>query len=142
MAGPPAAKTRSSWEQYARFSLSGLIGTILFNVCYEGLLRVCTLDQGCATASWFVSYLLSIVWQHALHQYLVFGPAENYWSSLMWAYVSYSASLAISPALHWVLVENMHMSTTIAFVLTLLATGTVISCKEEGGEHHDLTHTF
>jgi putative flippase GtrA len=118
-----ASSTSSTWVQYARFSVSGLIGTALFHVCYQFLLGACWLEQGCATASWVFSYLLSIIWQHALHQYFVFGFAKNYWQSLFWAYVSYAGSLAISPIVHWVLVENMHFSTNAAFVMTLLATG-------------------
>eukprot|EP00048_Salpingoeca_helianthica_P023093 m.22180 g.22180 ORF g.22180 m.22180 type:complete len:132 (-) comp8260_c0_seq1:22-417(-) len=111
--------------QYARFSVSGLIGTALFHLCNQMLLTACWLEHGCATASWVVSYLLSIIWQHALHQYFVFGFAKNYWESLLWAYVSYAGSLIISPAVHWVLVENLHMSNNVAFGLTLLATGPI-----------------
>ena len=67
--------------------------------------------------------MLSIVWQHALHLLIVFGFREDYWTSLLWTYVSYSASLLISTVLNWVLVENMHVNHGLAWVLTLAATG-------------------
>jgi hypothetical protein len=67
--------------------------------------------------------MLSIVWQHALHQYLVFGVSDDYWRSLAWTYVSYSASFLLSTVLNWVLVENMQMDTGLAWVVTLASTG-------------------
>lgn len=111
------------WAQYARFAVSGFIGTALFRVCYDLLVEACPFQQGCATLSWLVSYFLSIVWQHALHQYIVFGVSADYWSSLLWTYISYSGSLLLSTILNWILVENLHVNHNVAWVVTLLSTG-------------------
>jgi len=76
-----------------------------------------------ATASWLSAYLLSIVWQHSLHRYLVFGATGNYWKTLMWTYVSYTLSLVLSSVLNYVLADQLSLNHRIAFVLTLLLTG-------------------
>jgi hypothetical protein len=111
------------WQLYLRFGLSGLIGTLLFKILFDVLMAACTFKQGCSAASWFVSYLLSIIWQHFLHERLVFGVSANYWESLFWTYVSYSASFVVSTALNWVLVENLHFSAGLAWFITLASTG-------------------
>eukprot|EP00047_Mylnosiga_fluctuans_P005799 m.242787 g.242787 ORF g.242787 m.242787 type:complete len:142 (-) comp14100_c0_seq1:1324-1749(-) len=115
---------------YFWFMLSGLIGTALFKLFNDAIFAACTLERGCATASWFISYMASIVWQHWLHQRLVFGvPAQQTWReyaiSLFWTYVSYSASFVLSTVLNWVLVENLNFGEQAAFVLTLVSTGPI-----------------
>lgn len=76
-----------------------------------------------ATLAWTGSYLLSILWQHALHRYLVFGAASPYLSSLVWTYISYTLSIVLSSGLSLVFVSYLGVHHRISFVLTLVITG-------------------
>ena len=104
MQGSSSRSSKALW-----FQISGAIGTALFFVAdllifainpfglfplpllhslpsskskFIGFLEFA--DWKRATVSWLVSYALSIVWQHALHERLVFGsnPDVPYLSSL------------------------------------------------------------
>lgn len=113
--------------QFIRFVISGTIGTALFYLLYEFLYFLLQyakplLDYR-ASISWFVSYVLSILWQHALHRYLVFGTQNSYWKTLFWTYVSYTLSLVISPAIIYLLVDYMGMYYQLGWVISLCATG-------------------
>jgi hypothetical protein len=52
------------------------------------------------------SYLGSIPLQHLLNSVLVFNCLDDYWSSLTYAYVAYSASLVLSTMLNGLLMQN------------------------------------
>ncbi len=69
------------------------------------------------------SYAVSIIWQHALHRYLVFGAEGDYWYSLLMTYATYSTSLLLSTALNYGLVEYLRLSSSLAWVLSLASTG-------------------
>jgi len=120
------------------FNISGYIGTFFFFLAYEGLYRACSISN-CASISWITAYILSIIWQHALHRYLVFGASGSYWWSLFGTYAAYTLSLIVSSALNFVLVTHLNVYHRYAFGLTLVITGilnffTVRSAFKSGNE--------
>ncbi len=119
--------TDNQW-QFLLFLLSGSIGTVLFYGVYEGLHYVLQTLVGTLGASmlvslaWAISYLLSIVWQHALHRLLVFGSRGNYVKSLVATYIAYSLSLVLSSLLSYLL-SAVGMPYQLVWLLSLGATG-------------------
>merc|ERR1711916_239771 len=116
-------------NEFVLFNISGGIGTALFFALYTLIETYYPAGwEYKTTVAWVVSYTLSIGWQHALHQAIVFGPpppGTSYWGSLAKTYVVYSASLVISSILNFVLVESLGVSSTFAFVFGLAVTGVV-----------------
>ena len=119
----------TSMNEFVLFNISGGIGTALFFALYTLIETYYPAGwEYKTTVAWVVSYTLSIGWQHALHQAIVFGPpppGTSYWASLAKTYVVYSASLVISSVLNFVLVESLGASSTFAFVFGLAVTGVV-----------------
>ena len=95
----------SSARQVLLFNLSGFIGTVLFYFFHELVVDVYPWETRKSTACWFISYMVSIAWQHALHRWLVFGRDSPYWSSLVKTYICYSLGLGLSSALNDLLVQ-------------------------------------
>jgi len=114
----------SDVPRMVRFSISGLIGTILFYLVYQGILRVLWFEQYKPTISWLVSYLLSIAWQMELHARLVYRTKiQNYISTLIQTYLAYGISIAVSTVLNFVLIEYFFVDVSIAWISSLIATG-------------------
>mmetsp|Transcript_7168 Transcript_7168/g.22681 ORF Transcript_7168/g.22681 Transcript_7168/m.22681 type:complete len:145 (+) Transcript_7168:1-435(+) len=107
------------------FQISGIIGTALFYVAYEAIYAANQVDFHRAGVSWALSYGLSILWQHALHRYLVFGPHGNYVKSLIYCYVCYALSIVLSSLVMDLLVEVMHLEYHHAWIASLVATGAI-----------------
>ena len=118
------------------FTLSGWVGTAIFYVVYEwihsvgaddarrplcGVGAIDALDW--SSLAWTSSYALSILWQHALHRYLVFGTAAPYLRSLVWTYLSYALSIVLSSVLNHALVSYIGVNHRVSFALTLVNTG-------------------
>lgn len=134
-----AAHSRSPFRALLVYLLaahhSALSGTALFTVVYEwlhslsssrpttGLSSLDALEW--STVAWTVAYLLSIVWQHALHRHLVFGTSSPYWSSLFWTYASYTLSIVLSAVINHALVAWIGLHHRISFGLTLIITGVI-----------------
>eukprot|EP00123_Amoebidium_parasiticum_P022466 comp87909_c0_seq1/m.48520 comp87909_c0_seq1/g.48520 ORF comp87909_c0_seq1/g.48520 comp87909_c0_seq1/m.48520 type:complete len:149 (-) comp87909_c0_seq1:26-472(-) len=111
-------------KQVIWFNISGAIGTVIFNFFYEGLLRVWPSDFKRATVCWAVSYFVSIIWQHALHRYLVFGTGSPYLRSLVYTYTCYTLSIVLSTIINDVVfIQYLGLSPSKAFYATLIATG-------------------
>eukprot|EP01080_Neovahlkampfia_damariscottae_P009674 gene9674-1880_t len=110
--------------EFIRFGLSGSIGTVLFYIFYELLYRINPVEANKATTTWAVSYLASIIWQHALHRYLVFGwKGTSYFGTLFWTYISYSLSIVMSPVIIYIIVDKMGVDYRIGWFISLCATG-------------------
>jgi len=108
---------------FGRFLLSGTIGTVLFYGFYEMVYAFVPYEKNRAAIAWTISYLCSIVWQHALHRYLVFGGRGSYWKTLFWTYVSYSLSIVLSHFLMAVLVDFLGIDYRLSWGGTLGVTG-------------------
>lgn len=148
---PPAM---SPAKQALWFTISGWIGTAIFYVVYEwihaqgaGASSADHADAGAgagaasssrpligidmidalewSTVAWTSSYALSILWQHALHRYLVFGSQSPYLSSLFWTYLSYALSIVLSAVVQHVLLAWLGLHHRLAFGLTLVITGVI-----------------
>lgn len=91
------------------FQISGIIGTALFYLAYEAIYAANQLDFHRAGVAWASAYALSILWQHALHRLLVFGPQGNYIRSLLYCYVCYAVSIVLSSVVMDFLVEVAHL---------------------------------
>lgn len=98
---------RSTSNRVLLFQLSGAIGTALFVVAHEVIFHLNPSDWHRASVTWAVSYALSILWQHALHRYMVFGPSGSYLKSLAYTYACYALALVVSTAVTEVLVEQL-----------------------------------
>lgn len=78
-------------SEYIRFMISGLIGTALFYVVYEGIHRFLHLSPALC---WFFAYLLSILWQMELHARIVYKTKiNNYAATLVQTYLAYGLSI-------------------------------------------------
>lgn len=117
----PKAVKENELKKAVLFNVSGLIGTGLFYALYEALFSVYPSASNC----WALSYMISIIWQHALHRYLVFGGSGNYWSTLLWSYVVYSASIILSTVCIQILVEYLSFGHQLAWIISLLFTGVI-----------------
>lgn len=127
----------SSGSSFVLFTLSGLIGTGLFYVVYEAMQSAFSQEMNkpvsplypyreySAALSWTLSYAMSIVWQHALHRYLVFGPVAAYWKSLFHTYISYTLGLVLSSLFSTLFTVYLHIPHQISFGLTLGVTGVI-----------------
>jgi hypothetical protein len=116
------ARGSGAWR-VVLFNVSGVIGTVLFYWFHAAMLAHYPFEARKTTVCWFVSYAASIVWQHALHRFIVFGTAAPYWRSLGRTYVCYSASLVLSSVANDVLVVVLGLGVQLGWVLSLVITG-------------------
>ena len=108
--------------QFVRFNISGVLGTILFermnNYIFYSLQHV--QHEYKSAAVFGFSYLISCLWQHALHRHLVFGSeGSRYLPSLLAFYATYAFSIVASPAVNGVLTAGLGFSMELAYYLTL-----------------------
>jgi hypothetical protein len=94
-----------------RFAVSGALGSAAFWFLNEA--AVAALPDSIpspVTVAWFLSYLLSIWMQHALHSTLVYGWTSNYWAGLVATYTGYSGALLASVPINagWVCTIPKH----------------------------------
>jgi putative flippase GtrA len=81
-------------------------------------------EDGRTTASWTLSYTLSIVLRHQSHRFLVFGDyADGYLVSLARTYMTYSSAIVVSMLANHTLVGYFDLSYRIAWIVTMLFTG-------------------
>tara|TARA_R110002050_G_scaffold281201_1_gene428491 strand:+ start:792 stop:1136 length:345 start_codon:yes stop_codon:yes gene_type:complete len=92
---------------------------------YEFILSQVRFDSESFSVSfaWTVSYLVSILWQHSLHRFLVFGTGGDYWGSLWVTYVAYTTSLLVSMGMTYALTEYAGLSSQLVWLITLSCTG-------------------
>jgi putative flippase GtrA len=118
--------------QIVRFNVSGGIGTAIFFGVYTIILQYFPDRQALV---WTLSYLLSIIWQHALHRFLVFGSDKPYFKvwpgleatnqqSLLGTYLAYSVGIVIS---HFLMegLQALETNPTVSWVIGLAFTGLI-----------------
>lgn len=125
----------SELERKLRFVVSGVIGTVLFYLLYEGLMRVIWWDLYRPTLSWLVSYFVSIAWQMELHARLgdirwridsrskriVFQQKiVNYVETLVKIYAAYGISIVASTAINWLLIEFFTVEHRISWIMYII----------------------
>ena len=77
-----------------------------------------------ASLCWALGFLLSIVFRHTSHRYLVFGDyVGGYWASLTRMYAGYSVIVVISTVFNVFMTKVAETSHYVAWLLTLLWTG-------------------
>lgn len=135
-----------------RFFISGNLGNVVFFYCEQGvsagLESVADLpvlvQSYKASVSFFLGYVIHIVFQHFLHAFLVYGLATintpaKYLTTLFGTYGTYVTSAVLSTALNGVFLK-MGMDKTVAFVSTLyffaiinyLVIGWIVKKSSEG----------
>jgi len=101
---PMAPKGGDDKKRILMFNVSGFIGTVLFFYFYEFVVEALSsalvpgtfLANYKVTIAWTFSNLVSILWQHSLHRYLVYGHSKPYFQSLVGTYAAYSVSIVLS----------------------------------------------
>lgn len=82
------------------------------------------LEEGRSTASWTLSYTLSIMLRHQSHRLLVFGDYEGgYFLSLTRTYMTYSSAIVVSMMANHFLVGYFKLSYRYAWFATMIFTG-------------------
>ena len=111
--------------EIVRFFFSGVLGTLLDYAAYKAIYDSHIFPFFRPTLSWALAYALSVVWQHSLHAFFVFGGygGMGYWRSLGAMYVAYSGSILTSPVINYALIEYAKVDHGVAFLATLLITG-------------------
>mmetsp|Transcript_33457 Transcript_33457/g.42123 ORF Transcript_33457/g.42123 Transcript_33457/m.42123 type:complete len:144 (-) Transcript_33457:196-627(-) len=111
-----------SIPQSIGFAISGGLGNVIFFYLDKLVYQSNPYDWQKVSVSWAISYLISVWFQHLLHQALVFGMSSNYWSSLFVTYATYSLSIVISPFLSSFF-SYMGISHSMCWFLTVGSTG-------------------
>ena len=118
------AKTfRDKTPEPIRFMTSGLIGSVIFYILNEAIVRFNPIESQKITVAWFLSYVISIWIQHALHATLVYGWVFSYWKGLLATYTGYSLALFASVPINAVLVNYLRATVSEAWIGTLVLTG-------------------
>ena len=77
-----------------------------------------------ASVCWALGFLLSIVFRHSSHRYLVFGDyVGGYWASLTRMYAGYSVIIVLSTIFNVLMTRVAVVSHYVAWIMTLLWTG-------------------
>eukprot|EP00754_Rhynchopus_humris_P044339 Rhum_TRINITY_DN4068_c0_g1::Rhum_TRINITY_DN4068_c0_g1_i1::g.12840::m.12840 len=127
--------------EIVRFFFSGVLGTLLDYAAYKAIYDSHIFPFFRPTLSWALAYALSVVWQHSLHAFFVFGGygGMGYWRSLGAMYVAYSGSILTSPVINYALIEYAKVDHGVAFLATLLITGLgnyLLLTKSMGSGHN------
>jgi hypothetical protein len=115
---------RKSVPELPRFFISGAIGSAAFWLLNElSVKNMPAFMPEPITSAFFVSYLISIWFQHFLHETLVYGWVQSYWSGLFSTYTGYSLALVLSPPINYALVNFADLDATGAWLGSLIITG-------------------
>ena len=118
-----AIKFRTNTPEPIRFMTSGLFGSVMFYVLNEAIVRFNPIESQKITVAWFLSYVISIWIQHALHATLVYGWVFSYWRGLLATYTGYSLALFASVPINAGLVNYLRATVSEAWIGTLVLTG-------------------
>jgi len=121
-------------QQQILFSLSTLIGTVVFYIIFECVhffikLQVFMFPRLIAAPSYTfgiaysLSYLISVLYQHALNRYLVFTPSDTFCESLLQTYVVYGISLVGTSIIGSVIMSITGMTPELVLTITLPLSG-------------------
>ena len=102
---------------------SASIGSVAFYFLNEAIYRVNPIEYQKITIAWFLSYVISIWFQHALHATLVYGWVTSYWRGLLATYTGYSIALFSSVPINALLVNTLKFGASEAWIGTLILTG-------------------
>lgn len=102
-----------------RLVLTALIGASLGFVTYEIIYFLNPIKPK-ASSSWFISFILDVLRQHALHRWLTFSHKTPYWKSLGRAYIMYSGALLVTSGFNWFLTEIVLLNHRIAWGCCIL----------------------
>jgi hypothetical protein len=116
-------------HQFIRFVFSSILGSVIFYLLYELMFSILSYSSiqhiqiYRASISWFFCYIISIWFQHALHQAIVFYEVEiSYLKSLFWTYLAYSLSIVFTPILIYFMTE-MGIHHRVSWLIGLIVTG-------------------
>ena len=115
---------RNEVPEPVRFMTSGFIGSSIFYLLNETIVYLNPIEFQKITIAWFLSYIISIWLQHALHSTLVYGWASSYWKGLAATYTGYSLALFSSVPINAILVSQLLLTASQAWIGTLVITGT------------------
>eukprot|EP01100_Stratorugosa_tubuloviscum_P012869 TRINITY_DN623_c0_g1_i1.p1 TRINITY_DN623_c0_g1~~TRINITY_DN623_c0_g1_i1.p1 ORF type:complete len:145 (+),score=26.38 TRINITY_DN623_c0_g1_i1:135-569(+) len=120
-------KQNNSKTKFLKFQISGFIGTVLFYIFYSFVFdQLSFIENNRAAIAWTISYLSSIIWQHALHRIIVFNDEKmkgSYLWSLGWSYVCYTKSIILSHLMMTLFVDYLKIDYNFAWGITLIITG-------------------
>ena len=106
-----------------RFMTSGSIGSVAFYLLNETIVKINPAEYQKITVAWFLSYVISIWFQHALHATLVYGWRTSYIKGLIATYTGYSMALFSSVPINAILVNKFEFTASGAWTGTLVLTG-------------------
>eukprot|EP00474_Spongospora_subterranea_P011236 CRZ11694.1 hypothetical protein [Spongospora subterranea] len=119
-----------SSKQKVLFGASTALGTILFLLLCESLLRIISLafviSQNYAfIASYIISYILSILWQHSLNRLLIPNNHKDkpYCHQFSHTFMAYFISLLLSALIGGLLLSISAMQSHIISMITLTIGG-------------------
>ena len=118
-----AKNFRTNIPEPIRFMTSGLIGSVIFYILNEAIVHFNPIESQKITVAWFLSYVISIWIQHALHATLVYGWVFSYWKGLLATYTGYSLALFASVPINAGLVNYLRATVSEAWIGTLVLTG-------------------
>ena len=137
-----AEKFRRHVPEPIRFMTSGLIGSVAFYLLNEAIVKVNPVEYQKITVAWFLSYVVSIWLQHALHATLVYGWVTSYWKGLIATYTGYSMALFSSVPINAGLVNKLEFTASGAWMGTLVLTGManyfLLGLLLDGNKHDDV----
>jgi len=120
-------------QQQILFSISTLIGTVVFYFIFECVhffikLQIFIFPRISAPSYTFgiaysLSYLISVVYQHALNRYLVFTPEDSFCESLLQTYVVYGVSLVGTSIVGSVIMSMTGIKPELVLTITLPLSG-------------------
>jgi len=122
-----ALRSRELRRQFGRFVAVGPIGVVLGALQYELLWSLNPVVGHRGATTWLVSSIIGVAWVHALHCRFTFrGPQSARWRDTIFrAYLVYSASIALGTGIMWILVDELGMPRTPAWVFTTVLTSLV-----------------
>lgn len=116
-------------HQFIRFVFSSVLGSIIFYILYELVHSILSysnfqfLIMYKASIAFFVCYIISIWFQHALHQVIVFYEEKiSYLKSLFWTYAAYSVSIVVTPVMIAIL-TSVGIHHRVSWLIGLIVTG-------------------
>lgn len=120
-------------QQQILFSISTLLGTVVFYFIFECVhffikLQIFIFPRISAPSYTFgiaysLSYLISVVYQHALNRYLVFTPHDTFCESLLQTYVVYGVSLVGTSIIGSVIMSMTGIKPELVLTITLPLSG-------------------
>lgn len=110
--------------RYLCYMLSGFICDLI-QFMIDLFLHV-SLKLEDASLCWILGFVLSIVFRHTTHRYLVFGDyVGGYWKSLSRMYAGYSVTIFLSTVFNFIMARYIQFPHYVAWIVTLLWTGVV-----------------